>query len=138
MRGTTFVRNGAVTPRPSRECDISFVKGRPKSAQQLRDSTEATSRAQSVTVPSSRVTRKCRSTGLRSPPPPLKRCPKPSRGIDFHDSTIAPNNIEYCSSGGGASRFKLCCPRIKKYHLVKDTFSTCNSSKRFFTRRFNR
>ena len=35
-----FVRNGAVTPGPSRECDItSFVKGRPKSSQQLRDST---------------------------------------------------------------------------------------------------
>ena len=35
-----FVRNGAVTPGPSRECDITFlVKWRPKSAQQLRDST---------------------------------------------------------------------------------------------------
>ena len=34
-----FVRSGAVTPRPSRECDIAFVKGGPKSAQQFRDST---------------------------------------------------------------------------------------------------
>ena len=33
MRGTMFVRNGAVTPGPSRECGITFfVKGRPKSA----------------------------------------------------------------------------------------------------------
>ena len=33
VRGTMFVRNGAVTPGPLRECDISFfVKGRPKSA----------------------------------------------------------------------------------------------------------
>ena len=46
-----FVRNGAVTPGPSRECDITFfVKGRPKFAQQLRDSTVAVRRAQSVTV----------------------------------------------------------------------------------------
>ena len=34
-----FVRDGAVTPGPSRKCDITFfVKGRPKSAQQSRDS----------------------------------------------------------------------------------------------------
>ena len=32
-----FVRTGAVTPGPSRECDITFfVKGRPKSARQSR------------------------------------------------------------------------------------------------------
>ena len=38
VRGTMFVRKGAVTPGPSRERDITFfVKGRPKSAQQLRD-----------------------------------------------------------------------------------------------------
>ena len=75
VRGTMFVRNGAVTPGPSRECDITFfVKGRPKSAQQLRDSTVAVRRAQSVTVPSSRVSRECRSPGLRFPPP-LKKCP---------------------------------------------------------------
>ena len=62
VRGTMFVRDGAVTPRPSRECNIAFfVKGRPKSAQQLRDSTVAACRVQSVTVPSSRVTRECRS-----------------------------------------------------------------------------
>ena len=62
VRGTMFVRNGAVTPGPSRECDITFfAKGRPKSAQQLRDSTVAARRAQSVTVPSSRVSRECRS-----------------------------------------------------------------------------
>ena len=37
-----FVRSGAVTPGPSRECDITFfVKARPKSAQQSRDSTVA-------------------------------------------------------------------------------------------------
>ena len=60
--------NGAVTPGPSRECDINFfVKGRPKSAQQLRDSTVAAHRSQSVTVPSSQVTRECRSPRLRSP-----------------------------------------------------------------------
>ena len=64
-----FVRNGAVTPRPSRECDITFfVKGWPKAARQSRDSTVAARRAQSVTVPSSRVSRECRSPGLRSPP----------------------------------------------------------------------
>ena len=68
VRGTMFVRKGAVTPGPSREFDITFfVKGRPKSTQQLRDSTVAVRRVQSVTVPSSRVTRKCRSPRLRSP-----------------------------------------------------------------------
>ena len=46
-----------------------LVKGRPKSAQQSRDSTVAARRAHSVTVPSSRVSRECRSPGLRSPPP---------------------------------------------------------------------
>ena len=40
VRGTVFVRNGAVTPGPSCECEITFfVKGRPKSARQSRDST---------------------------------------------------------------------------------------------------
>ena len=35
VRGTMFVRNGAVTPGPSRKCDITFFgKGRPKSARQ--------------------------------------------------------------------------------------------------------
>ena len=68
VRGTMFVRNRAVTPGPSRECDITFfVKGRPKSARQSRDSTVAARRVQSVTVPSSRVSRECRSPGLRSP-----------------------------------------------------------------------
>ena len=43
-----------------------FVEGRPKSVQQLRDSTVAARRAQSVTVPSSRVTSECRSPGFRS------------------------------------------------------------------------
>ena len=58
-----------MTPGPSRECDITFfVKGRPKSARQSRDSTVAARRVQSVTVPSSRVSRECRSPGLRSPP----------------------------------------------------------------------
>ena len=75
VRGTMFVRNGAVTPRPSRECDITFfVKGRPNSARQSRDSTVAALRVESVTVPSSRVSRECRSPGLRSPPS-LKKCP---------------------------------------------------------------
>ena len=69
VRGTMFVRNGAVTPGPSRECDITlFVKGRPKSARQSRDSTVAARGVQSVTVPSSRVSRECRSPRLRSPP----------------------------------------------------------------------
>ena len=64
-----FVRDGAVTPGPSSECDITFfAKGRPKSARQSRDSTVAARRVQSVTVPSSRVSRECRSPGLRSPP----------------------------------------------------------------------
>ena len=55
VRGTMFVRDGAVTPGPSRECDITFfVKGRPKSARQSRDSAVAARRVQSVTVPSSR------------------------------------------------------------------------------------
>ena len=64
-----FVRNGAMTPGPSCECDITFfVKGRPKSARQSRDSTVATRRVQSVTVPSSRVSRECRSPALRPPP----------------------------------------------------------------------
>ena len=63
-----FVRKGAVTPGPSRECGITFFcKGRPKSVQQLRDSTVAARRAQNLTVPSSRVTRECRYPGLRSP-----------------------------------------------------------------------
>ena len=67
-----FVRNGAVTPGPSRECDITFfVKGRPKSVRHSRDSTVAARRVQSVTVPSSRVSRECCSTGLRSPPSKL-------------------------------------------------------------------
>ena len=68
VRGTIFVRNGAVTPGPSRKCNITWVvKGRPKPAQQLHDSTVAGRKTQSVTVLSSRVTRECRSTGLRSP-----------------------------------------------------------------------
>ena len=74
VRGAMFVRNGAVTPGLSRECNITFfVKGRPKSVRQSRDSTVAARRVQSVTVPSSRVSRECRSHGLRSPP--LKKCP---------------------------------------------------------------
>ena len=67
--GAMFVRNGAVTPGPSRECDINFcVKGRPRSAQQLRDSAVVARRVR-ATVPSSQVTCECRSPGLRSPPP---------------------------------------------------------------------
>ena len=47
VRGTMFVRDDAVTPGPSRECDITFfVKGRPKSARQSRDSTMAARRVQ--------------------------------------------------------------------------------------------
>ena len=60
-----FIGSAVVTPGPSRECDITFfVKGREKSAQQLRDSTVAVRRVQSVTVLSSRVTRKCHSPGF--------------------------------------------------------------------------
>ena len=63
-----FVRDVAV--RPSRECDITFfVKGRPKSARQARDSTVAARRVQSVTVPSSRVSRECCSPQVKVPPP---------------------------------------------------------------------
>ena len=37
VRGTMFVHNGAVTPGPSRECDITFfVQGRPKSLHDSR------------------------------------------------------------------------------------------------------
>ena len=69
-----LVRNGAVTPGLSREYDITFfVKGQPKSARQSRDSTVAARRSQSVTVPSSRVSRECPPLGLRSPH--LKKCP---------------------------------------------------------------
>ena len=69
VRGTMFVRNGAVTPGPSRECDITFfVKRRPKSARQSRDSTVAARRVQSVTIPSSRVSRKCRYHRVKVPP----------------------------------------------------------------------
>ena len=69
------VRNGAVTPGPSRECDITFfAKRRPKSARQSRDSTVVAHRVQSVTVPSSRVSRECRSPGLRCPPLRHARC----------------------------------------------------------------
>ena len=64
-----FDRNGAVTPGPLCECDITLLfKGRPKSVQQLRGSTVAARRAQSVTVPSSQVTRACHPPGLRTPP----------------------------------------------------------------------
>ena len=73
VRGTMFVRNGAMTPGLSRECDtcfvkgqICFVKGQPRSARQLRDSTVAVRRVQSVAVSSSRVSRECRSPGLNS------------------------------------------------------------------------
>ena len=56
------------TPGPSCECDITFVKGRRQSAQQLHDNTVAAHRARSVTVPSSQVTRECRSP-VQVPPP---------------------------------------------------------------------
>ena len=47
VRGTIFVRNGGLTPGPSHECGITFfVKGRPTSAQQTRDSTVAARRAE--------------------------------------------------------------------------------------------
>ena len=57
-----FVRDGAVTPGLSRECDITFfAKGRPISAQQLRDSTVAAGCHANVIPP-----------GYG---PPLKKCP---------------------------------------------------------------
>ena len=65
MRGTMFVRNGAVAPGLSRECDITlkfFVEGRPKSAQQLRDSAVAARRV--YLAQSSQVTGECRLSGL--------------------------------------------------------------------------
>ena len=66
VRGTMFVRNGAVTPGPSRKCDIAFfLKGRPKSAQHLRDSAVAARGVQSVTVPSCPMVPECRSLGAR-------------------------------------------------------------------------
>ena len=94
VRGTMFVRNGAVTPGPSRECDITFfVKGRPKSARQSRDSTVAARRVQSVTVPSSRVSRECRSPGLRSPP--LKNA-RASQGPSEHPEVPAKAQSKVC------------------------------------------
>ena len=72
VRGTMFVRiaNGAVTPGPSCERDITFFgKGRPKFTRQSHDKTVAARGVQSVTVPSSRVSRECHSPGLRYPPP---------------------------------------------------------------------
>ena len=89
VRGTMFVRDGAVTPGPSRECNITFFgMGRPKSAQQLLDSTVAVRRVQSITVPSSMS-----FPGLRSPP--LKKCPrKGPLGSRFpQDSAVAPREI---------------------------------------------
>ena len=75
VRGTMFVRDVAVTTGPSRKCDITFfVKGRPKSARQSHDSTVAARSVQSVTIPSSRVSRECRSPGLRSPPLKMPDC----------------------------------------------------------------
>ena len=61
-----FVRNGAVTPGLSHECATSPSLLRDD--QNLRDNTVAARRVQSVTIPSSRVSRECRSPGLRSPP----------------------------------------------------------------------
>ena len=47
VRGIMFVRNGAMAPGPSCECDITFfVKGGPNSAQHLCDSAVAVRRAQ--------------------------------------------------------------------------------------------
>ena len=86
-----FVRNGAVTPGPSRKSDITFfVKGRPKSARQSRDGTVVARRVQSVTIPSSPVSRECRSPGLRSPPFKNARIPTkhPSKEEPFQESSI--------------------------------------------------
>ena len=95
-----FLRNGAVTPGPSRECDITFfVQGRPKSARQLHDSTVAACRMQSVTVPSSRVSRECRSPGLRSPPFKNARLKpvKLRRSVGFSKSA---NRTQYRENAG--------------------------------------
>ena len=80
VRGTMFVRNGDVTPGPSRERETSHLLR--SSVLTLRDDQDMRSnrvtvqwrraRAESVTVPSSRVTRECCSPGLRSQNPPLK------------------------------------------------------------------
>ena len=112
-----FVRDGAVTPGPSRECDITFFgKGRPKSARQSRDSTVAVRRVQSVTVPSSRVSRECRSPGLRSPPlrmPEVKQTP--------------PNRISKSwGLGGGpnlAANFALQNPQMNPLQKFKQKLS---------------
>ena len=94
VRGTMFVRDGAVTPGPSRKCDITFfVKGRPKSARQSRDSTVATRSVQSVTVLSSRVSRECRSPGLRSPP--FKNARRKDHIHTFLFSEIIPEIIHF-------------------------------------------
>ena len=55
--------------KKEQQCGITFfVKGRPKSARQSPDSTVAARRVQSVSVPSSRLSRECHSPRLRSPP----------------------------------------------------------------------
>ena len=85
VRGTMFVRDGAVTPGPSRECDITFfVKRRPNSARQSRDSTVAARRVQSVTAPSSRVSRELSLPRVKVPR--LKKCRKKRISADFQEA----------------------------------------------------
>ena len=77
-----------------------FVKRRPKSARQSRDSTVAAHRVQSVTVPSSRVSRECRSPQVKVPPlnmPDIKELNIPSKSLDYIHRKIFPR-ILICNS----------------------------------------
>ena len=109
-----FVGDGAVTPGPSRECDITFfAKGRPKSAQQLRDSTVAARRAQSVTVPSSRVSRECRSPGLRSPPFKNARFSTHSQTLENVARNFSPKfHAKFHDTFGREKRRKISLPHF--------------------------
>ena len=111
-----FVRNGAVTPGPSRECDITFfVKGRPKSARQSRDrlSTVAARRVQSVTVPSSRVSRECCSPGLRCPPLKNARFSRSLRVLRRRRDNLD----EFFKVDLGELHF-LCAERVRLFHCT--------------------
>ena len=109
-----FVRDGAMTPGPSRKCDITFfVKGRPKSAQQSRDSTVAARSVQSVTdgtvIPG--VTR---MSFPRVKVPPFKNARFSS---SFHPRTLE-SRQSIAKSCQSCDRQKLCPGRkLKLGHL---------------------
>ena len=85
-----FVRNGAVAPGPSRECDITFfVKRRPKSARQSRDSTVAARRAGCRTFKVARLQSElCTKDVFRATNFVTKNAPK-----------FSPKSLSLCSVG---------------------------------------